>query len=756
VRRERGPGRVGTIVLVLFGCYASFDESNVHVRSWESGAVMSPSARRSALGPVYAPAVGERFGSWVAGRAVGRLAWALSMILFQACTPGGVPPADGEPARVDLTATPASASGRNSGAVLDVPLSRTADGADGSVPGGGDAPGSPAPTPPLPSEEQVSQLIRYIASLNPPDRRGAYQRLLDRGEPGYDEVFLMGLNEDDYQTLEVVVDYFATHHPRRAVEPLIDLLMYLQGDREMRDRIVGVLERFGGAALDPVLDRLTREPEERLAGGARKGLEQVVVGAVDLGGVEVLNRFLARAEPEWLQLYGVLGGLRRGVPPVDGRTFEVLARRLEMERDPRAVEGALRVCGRLARRRDLPPEVSALVPAIARHLDGSQRRWALYALALLADGRVSHRCATIARQSPEHRFWALQALATAGDPTARNALVRALDASSREVRDVAVFLVSADLVPASATSLRRLLQRRQTSLDRAAALTLARLRDDRARPVLESRLAQAGPADQAVILGALVPLADEAFAASLQGWMELELLSPARAGRLSLTTGSGRDAFLAALVHIAAYGGPAGAAYLEKLSHRLQGPAAQMARAAHDLAELLALGLGATLEQLILEPARDGPGFRGPRSFRTHGPWPPPLLASMRSATTRNRGTGPLTTLVATLPPLREALFRLCPQRADSRTRKVLETILLEGPQARDRVLAAEALFALKDPASFPVLAQALLDPYFTDGPYPFYRYPVRRAAARALERIGGRVVRHADRSYTVTMHASR
>ncbi len=571
----------------------------------------------------------------------------------------------------------------------------------------------------IPSEEDVSALIRHIASLEPASRHRAYQALLERGERGYDEVFLVGLNEDDIRSLEVVVAYFRDHHPDRAIEPLIDLLMYVQGDRDMRDRIVEALQGFGAAVIAPVVSRLENEPASHLAGGARQGLEEVLAGAVDGCGKEVLDRFLDRARPEWLLAYAKVGAARKAVPPVDAETFRVLARRLERDSDARAVEGALRIVARLARRPDLPRTVSRVVPAVARHLDGASRRWALYALAMVADARVSRKCADLAARSPRDRFWALQVLATTGDSRRMGALVRALDDPAADIRAEAAFLVSLDLVPGAAPALRRLLRDGDGAADRSAVAALGRLRDPGARPILEALLERSSLEVQADILRALLARGDAELAASLQGWMDITLLAPARVGTVSLEARPGRDAFLYALLHVAVDGGEGGRAYLSRLAGELGGEAGRMAAAVLELSRWLGQGLGTTLERVVLGETigreEAGVQWRG-REL--------PLGA-------------------------RESLFLLCPRRADARTREVLEAILLRAPGYRDRLLAAEALYALEDPASIPALRRALGDPYFRDGPYPLYRFPVRRAAARGLEKLGVRVSRHADRTYS-------
>lgn len=79
----------------------------------------------------------------------------------------------------------------------------------------------------------------------------------------------------------------------------------------------------------------------------------------------------------------------------------------------------------------------------------------------------------------------------------------------------------------------------------------------------------------------------------------------------------------------------------------------------------------------------------------------------------------------------------------------MLEDILLHAALPQDREEAARALFSLRDPASIPALTAALDDPFFQDGPFPLYRYPVRHLAARALEQLEVRVVKRADRTFT-------
>lgn len=578
---------------------------------------------------------------------------------------------------------------------------------------------------------EVDTVLRQIANLTPGERRDAFEALLMKSTLGYDEVFLVGLNEDDPLTLEIVSEYFRTHHIPAAIEPLLDVLLQIQDDKALRRHLTEVLTSFGEPVIGPVVRRLTIETPEALSGGAREALEQVLVGTVEQGGLQLLNPFLARASAEWLLVYGRAEHMRSMPPPVNAETFRLLGERLKRTRDPQQVEGALRVLVRLARRPDLPPSIESLVPLLVTQLRGPFRTQALYALALIGDTRAIPALEALFQSDPSLRFWSLQALGSIGGPEALAVVPVALKDSRSEVRLAAAALSRLELVGEAAPVLRQLLLDEPEGLcvPCVEALSALRLEPTQAplmRNVLSARLPRVRREEQVPLLIGLAGVGDEALARQVMGWVELEILAPARVGRVSLAPGPTHDVLVVALGLVAAYGGDGGRKWLSQVVPELPEVAARGAGEALLLANAMPLGLSQVLHHAILGS----------------------LLASNQSEGNIEKAQI-LQALEGQISLLRPLLFALIPARADPQTRAVLESILLRAPGAVDREEAARALFLLRAPESIPALTRALQDPYFQAGPFPQFYFPVRRVAARALELQGIAVQRRADRHIT-------
>jgi hypothetical protein len=312
-----------------------------------------------------------------------------------------------------------------------------------------------------------------------------------------------------------------------------------------------------------------------------------------------------------------------------------------------------------------------------------------------------------------------------------------------DVQGTAGFLIRNEMVDDALPVLRRMLKQDTLSACPACLDALTRLRDTKARPLLEARLAGSTHSEQGELLRALLPSSDPTLARQIQGWVELQLLAPTRFGDASISRGAGRETLFSALMIIAVDGGSSGKAFLERLLLSVPKGARRGTREALLVAEALPAGLGELLHHMVFGSAI------GEISHSTLGN----VSHGKQRKTAQNVERGALEALEAidprTFRELRSSIYLLCPRLADSRTPEVLEKILLEAPSPDDRMEAAMALFSLKEESTIPALKRALRDPYFQDGPYPLFRYPVRRLAARALQHMGIQVTRRPDRSYS-------
>jgi len=601
------------------------------------------------------------------------------------------------------------------------------------------------------SPAEIDTLIRHIAKLTPSERRAAYARLLDEDDADYEEIFLVGLNEDDPLVLEVVTEYFRVHHPAVAIDPLLEVLLVVQGDVRLRDRVARVIAAFGPACIPAVVRVLGDANGERLAGGAKEALEFILARAIESGGIGTLNAYLEQAGPAQLLLFAETPAEDPPALGMDERTIEILRATLEDGRDRRAIEASLRIISRLARHPRLPPNTRDLVPALVALLRGPQRKWALYALALINDRRAVDATADIVRSDPRHRFWAMQALSSMADRRGDDALLDALDDKRPEVRAAAAFIVQKEGIAAGAARLRAMLEESDDVVCLSCIEALASFHDDAAVPLFLSHLPRASADVQRAILRALCGLGTPEMASRFEGWAELELLAPIRRGRRLDPSTLG--VLNAALALIAVHGRDRGLTFVRSVARRLPIEQRRGAEEAVLLGRSLPLGLDRVLTYAILGPPDASSAERKiDRENRDDAPVSASHHAGRTEETARIAvGDTRLEDIDRnTFVLLREQLFRLVGPDASPALRRVLERIMLEGVAPADRQAAIRVLDRVAQRDSIPALIRALGDPYFQNGPFPYYRYPVRHMAARTLQRLGVAVVRHPDRSYEV------
>lgn len=553
---------------------------------------------------------------------------------------------------------------------------------------------------------EVEALIQTLERIPPPEKIAALGRLLKEGKAGLDDVFLVALNENDPEILQVVSLYFRSHHPPEAIEPLIDVMQQVQGDREMREHVADTLATFGPSVVEPLVRHRRQDPPERWGDGGTYGFERILGQVFRDGGAPLLNLYLKQTPTEDLgPLVAIAGDQQAEAMPADVDTIRLVGHHLGRVRDADARSGLLRLLHQIGKGEKLPPNLGDLAPLLDQQLRRQGDLWGLYATMMVGGPRNTPALIEQLQQGGARRFWAIQALALVGSDVAADVVGTSFTSREVDIRSAAAWAVHHRLwTRVGPAAIKALSSTRPPSL--ALVQAVGHLRGAEARPALEGALPEASREVQAAVLTALLPLADQAMTYRLMNWVVAEFVAPSRVGRLSLNDGPNRDVLAALLPMVAAFGGVEGRDYLTQLRKEV-GPALQT-----DVD--LALHYHAVLPGQL------------PQLLRRLGEGPPQ----------------PMT-------PLRRSLFTLAAPLGSQEVRLELETLLLKAPDPQVRLEAAYALFFTGTPASIPALKSALEDPWFVAGPFPVYEFPVRRVCAAALVKRGVEVVRRPDRTFS-------
>ncbi|MFM7202302.1 MAG: hypothetical protein ACKO6N_16085 [Myxococcota bacterium] len=625
---------------------------------------------------------------------------------------------------------------------------------------------------PSADDAEVEALIQHIARLLPSERRAAFERLLQKPQRRYDEVFLVGLNEDDPLILEVVSEYFRTHHPEGALDPLVDILIQQQGDKAAREHLVQILISFGPAVVEPVVKRLLTESADLLDGGARQALERVLVGAVEQGGVSLLNDFLRDARAPFLRQYAQ-AELERTLPvQVNAETFNRLHHRLETSSDPEEVTAVLHVLTRLAQRAAPPPEAQAIVPLLLSLLEQPERilrrkgspsepfetpasesaaapssvtetspapikvpvfnplplrQQLLLTLEALAVPEVGKVATRLLQTQPSLRYEALRAAIAGGGPEARALILESLRHRALDIRLAAAEGVRVERVREALPILREQLQQERGRLCLPCVEAVSSLRDPLARPILLARLSETRWEEQEVLLRALTALGDEPLARHVWGWFQLNHLVQIQQGRKTLEEESLRRLLLTGLSLVVLHGSEGERLDVQGLLERPPFESLVEFQALQTLVRILSVSpeLESTSDPGVAKSSSELVAKVDARAQ---------ALVRVLAGELSSSGGG-LNAQARIL--LRPSLFAAAQTLPVESVAPVLRALILKASSVEVREAAALTLAAAGTSLDPAIWRQALQDPAYRSSVYPHDIFPVRRIARRALEEAG-------------------